>query len=53
MSAPIRDENGLVIGAMSISGPAIRLTLKAIQDSLKDQVCETALNISIKIGFRD
>jgi len=53
VSAPIRDENGLVIGAMSISGPAIRLTLKAIQDSLKDQVCETALNISIKIGFRD
>lgn len=53
VAAPIRNENGMVIAAMSISGPAIRLTLKAIQDSLKDQVCETALDISRKVGFRN
>lgn len=52
VAAPIRDENGMVIAAMSISGPSIRLTLNAIQNSLKDQVCEKALNISKKLGFR-
>ena len=53
VAAPIRNENRRVIGAMSISGPAVRLTLKAIQNSFKDRVCKTALNISRKIGFRD
>ncbi len=52
VAAPIRNENGEVIAAMSISGPSIRLTLNAIQDSLKDHVCDTALNISKKLGFR-
>ena len=52
VAAPIRDENGVVIAAMSISGPSIRLTLNAILDSLKDHVCDTALNISKKLGFR-
>jgi len=52
VAAPIRNENELVIGAMSISDPAIRLTLEIIQDSLKDRVCETALTLSRKVGFR-
>jgi DNA-binding IclR family transcriptional regulator len=52
VAAPIRNENGEVIAAMSISGPSVRLTLNAIQDSLKNQVCVTALNISQKLGFR-
>ena len=53
VAAPIRNENGVVIGAMSISGPAIRLTLEAIHNTLKDQVCETASNISNKVGYRN
>lgn len=52
VAAPIRSENGEVIAAISISGPSIRLTIKAIQDSLKDHVCDAALNISKKLGFR-
>jgi DNA-binding IclR family transcriptional regulator len=52
VAAPIRNENREVIAAMSISGPSIRLTLNAIQNSLKDHVCDTALNISKKLGFR-
>ena len=52
VAAPIRSENGEVIAAISISGPSIRLTIKAIQDSLKDHVCDDALNISKKLGFR-
>lgn len=53
VAAPIRSANGEVLAAVSISGPSIRLSIKAIQDSLKDQVCNTALDISQKIGFRD
>jgi len=53
VAAPIRNGNGEVIAAMSISGPAIRITPKIIEASLKDQVCEAALNISRKLGFRD
>jgi IclR family KDG regulon transcriptional repressor len=52
VAAPIRSANGEVLAALSISGPSIRLSVKAIQNSLKDQVCTTALNISKKIGFR-
>lgn len=52
VAAPIRNENGEVIAAMSIAGPSIRLTLNTIQNSLKDHVCDTALNISKKLGFR-
>ena len=53
VAAPIMNENGKVIAAMSISGPSIRLTLKAIQTELKNAVCDAALNISKKLGFRD
>ncbi|MDH4206016.1 MAG: IclR family transcriptional regulator [Desulfobacteraceae bacterium] len=53
VAAPIRNANGKVIAAMSISGPSIRLTLKAIQTELKDAACDAALNISKKLGFRD
>lgn len=52
VAAPIKGENGEVIAAMSISGPSIRLSLKAIQDSLAEHVCNAALNISKKMGFR-
>lgn len=52
VAAPIQSENGKVLAAVSISGPSIRLSIKAIRDSLKGQVCNTALNISKKIGFR-
>jgi len=53
VAAPIRNEKGKVIAAMSISGPSIRLTLKAVQTELKSAVCDAALNISKKLGFRD
>jgi len=51
VAAPIRNADGAVVAALSISGPSIRVTLKAIEDSLKDQVCAAALHISRKIGF--
>jgi len=52
VAAPIRNEVGMVIAATSISGPAIRITKKKIQESLKDEIIETTSKISWKLGFR-
>jgi DNA-binding IclR family transcriptional regulator len=53
VAAPIRNEVGRAVAAVSISGPAFRITKKVIQESLKKEVMETALKISQRLGFRD
>lgn len=53
VAAPIRNEIGRVVAATSISGPAIRITRKKIQESLNNEIIETALKISRKLGFRE
>jgi DNA-binding IclR family transcriptional regulator len=40
------------VSAISVSGPAFRVTKKVIQESLKKEVMETALEISKRLGFR-
>lgn len=52
VAAPIYNEAGKPVAAISISGPAFRITKKVIQEYLKKEVMETALNISQKLGFR-
>jgi IclR family KDG regulon transcriptional repressor len=52
VAAPIRNEVGEVIAAISISGPTIRVTWKKILDTFKDQVIDTALEISRQLGFQ-
>lgn len=52
VAAPIRDQRGRVVAAISVSGPAIRISRRRIQDSLNAEVMKTALVISRKIGFR-
>lgn len=52
VAAPIYNDMGKTVAAISISGPAFRITKKLIQDSLKKQVMETAFNISGRLGFR-
>ena len=52
VAAPLRDEIGTVKAAMSISGPTTRITLDRIETELKGRVCETANQISAKLGFR-
>jgi IclR family KDG regulon transcriptional repressor len=52
VAAPIYNEVGRPVAAMSISGPAFRITKKLIQESLKKEVMETALKISQRLGFR-
>ncbi len=53
VAAPVHNEIGVVVAAVSVSGPAIRITREKVQGSLKDQVMATALDISKKLGFRE
>jgi DNA-binding IclR family transcriptional regulator len=52
IAAPVRNEVGLVVAAVSVSGPAIRITRERIQNSLKDDLVHTARSISKKLGYR-
>ena len=51
VAAPIYNEAGRAVAAVSISGPAFRVTRKVIQESLKKEVMETAFKISERLGF--
>jgi DNA-binding IclR family transcriptional regulator len=53
VAAPIYNEVGKTVAAISISGPAFRITKKVIQESLKKEVMETALKVSQRLGFRE
>jgi DNA-binding IclR family transcriptional regulator len=53
VAAPIYNEVGKTVAAISISGPAFRITKKVIQESLKKEVIETALKVSQRLGFRE
>jgi DNA-binding IclR family transcriptional regulator len=53
VAAPIYNEVGKTVAAISISGPAFRITKKVIQEFLKKEVMETALKVSQRLGFRD
>jgi len=51
VGAPIFNEAGRVVAAISVSGPAFRVTRKTVQESLKKEVVATAHRISRKLGF--
>jgi DNA-binding IclR family transcriptional regulator len=51
VAAPIYNETGRAVAAISISGPAFRITKKVIQEMLKKEVIETANKISERLGF--
>lgn len=53
VAAPIFNEAGKAVAAISISTPAFRVTKKVMQESLKKEVMETALKISQRLGFRE
>jgi DNA-binding IclR family transcriptional regulator len=52
VAAPVYNEGGKAVAAISISGPAFRVTKGMIQETLKKEVTETALKISQRLGFR-
>ncbi len=53
VAAPIHNEGGKVVAAISISGPAFRVTKKTIHERLKKELIETALKIAQRLGFRE
>jgi len=52
VAAPVRNDQGSVIAAISISGPTVRMTEKRIHNELKTRVMKTALEISKKLGYK-
>jgi IclR family acetate operon transcriptional repressor len=52
IGAPVRNDRGKVIAAISISGPTVRMTKKRIHNELKTRVMKTALEISKKLGYK-
>ncbi len=51
VAAPIYNEVGRAVAAVSISGPAFQVTKKRVQETLKKEVMETASKISQRLGF--
>lgn len=51
VAAPIYNETGRAVAAISISVPAFRVTKKVVQETLKKEVMETAFKISQRLGF--
>jgi DNA-binding IclR family transcriptional regulator len=52
VAAPIYNETGKTVAAISITAPAFRVTKKNIQETLKKEVMETASKISERLGYR-
>lgn len=53
VGAPIFDEAGRAVAAISVSGPAFRVTKKSVQEKLKKEVMEAALRISQRLGYKE
>ena len=53
VAAPVYNETGKTVAAISITAPAFRATKKIIQETLKKEVTETAFKISERLGFRE
>lgn len=51
IAAPIRDYTGSVVGALSISGPAMRLGEPRLHDELAPMIERAAEDISLRLGF--
>ena len=51
VAAPIYNQLGGVIAAISLSVPAIRIKARELETELKDRVVETAAKISQKLGY--
>jgi DNA-binding IclR family transcriptional regulator len=52
VGAPVHNQRGDVIAAISLSVPAIRIETQVLQKAFKDWVMQTALKISEKLGYQ-
>jgi DNA-binding IclR family transcriptional regulator len=53
VGAPVRDYTGRIVGAISVSGPASRLTKEKIDSELSAYVVEKSGELSKKLGFNE
>ena len=53
IASPVRDYTRKVIGALSVSGPANRLTDAEIQTRIAPEVIRLATDLSTRLGFRE
>jgi DNA-binding IclR family transcriptional regulator len=51
VAAPVYNQTGSAIAAISLSVPAIRIKARELETNLKDQVVRTAMTISHKLGY--
>lgn len=51
IAAPVRNMNGDVVAAISISAPAVRMTVDMARQSMKELVMDTARKISTQLGY--
>lgn len=51
IAAPVFDAQGVVIGALSILGPEMRLAGTRLENELLPLVCQSALRLSIALGY--
>jgi DNA-binding IclR family transcriptional regulator len=52
LAAPIFDGRSRPMAAISVSGPAVRVTKKVIQDVFRKEVMKAAAEISRRLGFK-
>ncbi|MFZ5595854.1 MAG: IclR family transcriptional regulator [Bacillota bacterium] len=52
VAAPVKDYEGKLVAAISISGPASRVTMEVIENDLKGVLLKTAEEVSIALGYR-
>jgi len=51
LAAPIFDGKGRAVAAVSISGPAFRVTKKVVQETVRKEVTKAAAEISRQLGY--
>lgn len=51
VAAPVFDSHGVIIGALSILGPEMRLTDTRLKNELLPLVCQSALRLSMSLGY--
>jgi len=51
VAAPIRNHEGIVVAALSIAAPSVRLTQEAASERVRE-VCQAALSISRSLGYK-
>jgi IclR family transcriptional regulator, KDG regulon repressor len=51
IAAPVFDSNGVIIGALSILGPEMRLAGTRLKDELLPLLCQSAARLSRELGY--